>query len=135
MASPAPQEQWVLCPKCHIANIAGGYCTLCGAWLTPDVPEPPYGRSGASPRQWALIISLSAVLIGVPIYAAFSPTRVVDKMVAYGYPVAYGGSALAFAVGAVVLFRKRQFATGITLSMFAILLCLLMMAALNPLIQ
>lgn len=131
MAPSLPQEQWIACPRCHIANIANGYCTACGAYLTPDRPEPPYGRSGASPRQWALIIGVSAVLIGVPIYAAFNPDRFVSKMFDYGYPFVYGAVAFSFAIRAAMLFRRRQFAWGITLSMIAILLGLLAMAELD----
>jgi hypothetical protein len=135
MAFTAPPEHWIACPRCHIANVAGGYCTVCGAWLTPGLPEPRYGRSGASPRQWALIIGLSAVLIGIPIYAAFSSDRVIARMIDYGYPFAYGATALLSAVQAVMLFRRRRFAWGITLGMFAILLCLITMGELDTVIR
>jgi uncharacterized membrane protein (DUF485 family) len=130
-----PQERWIACPRCHIANIAGGYCTVCGAWLTPGVPEPRYGRSGASPRQWALLIGVCAVLIGVPLYAAFNPDRVIAGMFKYGYPFAYGVATLSFAARAVWLLRRRSFAWAITLGMFAILFCMLMMAELDAFIS
>ena len=135
MATSAPQQRWIACPRCHIANLTGGYCTVCGAWLTPDQPEPRYGRSGASPRQWALIIGGSAVLIGVPVYAAFNPDRFVAKMFDYGYPFAYGVVTLSCAFQAVMLLRHRRFAWGITLGMFAILFCMLMMAELDVFIR
>jgi hypothetical protein len=130
MASPqTTASQWILCPRCHIANLAAGInCSSCGAALDPNAP-PPKHPSGASPKQWVLFIGISAFLIGSAIWAGVSPHSIAAKMYGAFLPMVYF-AALLYGFGRSFLrFRKRDVSGGILQCALTVLFALAMLPA------
>lgn len=129
------EQQWILCPRCRIANPATSvYCNSCGAPLDPNAPPPRY-PSGASPKQWMLIIGISGLLIGSAVWAGVSSNGIAAKIYAVYLPLLYCG-VLLFGFGRSFLcFRRRDFSGGIVQCALTILFALAVLPAVLDLSQ
>jgi hypothetical protein len=125
----ATMTEWIPCPRCHVANIAGSLrCAACGAALGPNV-QPLAHPSGASLWQWASIIGASVFLIGSALWAGLAPGSVAALIYERAIPVIYVLFLISLIARAVRLFRRGNLSGGIMVSAVTVLVALAILPA------
>jgi hypothetical protein len=109
----ATMTEWIPCPRCHVANIAGSLrCAACGAALGPDV-QPLAHPSGASLWQWA----------------GLAPGSVAALIYERAIPVIYVLFLISLIARAVRLFRRGNLSGGIMVTAVTVLVALAILPA------
>lgn len=112
-SSQSTEQHWIVCPKCHIANLATNVrCDSCDAVLDPNA-TPRDDPGGVEPKHWLLFLGIIGFLIASAIWAGVEPNGIAAMMFGQSLPILYSAVLLYGFARAFLCFWKRDFSGGI----------------------